>query len=87
MRYRVTTPQCLYSKVNTYVFVGLLESSGYYNGFTLKAFIFSISNKEELPPFVSKVKRPDLAVRRSSWFGPVFGFDIIIANNANNNSY
>ena len=65
----------------------MLESSGYYNGFTLKAFIFSISNKEELAPFVCKVKRPDLAIRRSSWFGPAFGFDIIIANNANNNSY
>ena len=63
----------------------MLESSGDW-GFTPKAFIFSISNKEELDPFVSEVRRPDRAIYRGSWYGPVFGDDIIIANNANSNS-
>ena len=75
----------------------MLESSGVFGeyGFTRKAFIFSISNKEELDPFVSEVRRPDRAIYRSSWSGPVFGFDswlwsggndIYIANNASSNS-
>ena len=64
----------------------MLESSGGY-GFTRKAFIFSISNKEELDPFVSEVRRPDRAIDRGSWYGPVFGIDIYIANNANSNSH
>ena len=63
----------------------MLESSGGY-GSTRKAFIFSISNKEELDPFVSEVRRPDEAIYRGSEFGPCFGADIYIANNANNNS-
>ena len=63
----------------------MLESSGGY-GFTRKAFIFSISNKEELDPFVSEVRRPDRAIYRWSWSGPWFGSDIGIANNANSNS-
>ena len=63
----------------------MLESSGDW-GFTRKAFIFSISNKEGLDPFVSEVRRPDRAIVRWSWYGPVFGWDIIIANNANNNN-
>ena len=64
----------------------MLESSGEY-GFTRKAFIFSISNKEELDPFVSEVRRPDRAIYRESWFGPLFGADIFINNNANSNSF
>ena len=60
-------------------------SSGRY-GSTRKAFIFSISNKEELDPFVSEVRRPYGAIYRESWSGPVFGLDIIIADNANSNS-
>ena len=63
----------------------MLESSGRY-GFTRKAFIFSISNKEELDPFVSEVRRPDRAIYRWSRYGPWFGYDIYIANNANSNS-
>ena len=63
----------------------MLESSGGY-GFTRKAFIFSISNKEELDPFVSEVRRPDWAIYRSLGSGPAFGIDIIIVNNANSNS-
>ena len=55
-------------------------------GFTRKAFIFSISNKEELDPFMSEVRRPDWAIHRWSWSGPWFGWDISIVNNANSNS-
>ena len=64
----------------------MLESSGGF-GFTRKAFIFSISNKEELDPFVSEVRRPGRAICRWSWYGPVFGDDIYIADYANSNSY
>ena len=65
----------------------MLESSG-GNGFTRKAFIFSISNKEELDPFVSEVRRPGYrAIYRVSGYGPAFGGDIYINNDANNNSY
>ena len=60
----------------------MLESSGGY-GFTRKAFIFSIRNKEELDPFVSKVEWSDRAIYRMSWSGPLFGLDIFIANNDN----
>ena len=63
----------------------MLESSD-ESGSTRKAFIFSISNKEELDPFVSEVRRPDGAIYRASWSGPMFGFDIIIADNASSNS-
>ena len=63
----------------------MLDSSGGY-GFTRKAFIFSISNKEDLDPFVSEVRRPDKAIYRESWYGPRFGWDIAIANNTNSNS-
>ena len=63
----------------------MLESSG-GDGFTRKAFIFSISNKEELDPFVSEVRRTYGAIYRWSGYGPGFGFDIYIANNANSNS-
>ena len=64
----------------------MLESSGGF-GFTRKAFIFSISNKEELDPFVSEVRRPDRAIYSASWYGPWFGDDIIIDDNANSNSF
>ena len=64
----------------------MLESSGGW-GFTRKAFVFSISNKEELDPFVSEVREPDGAIYDASWSGPRFGHDIYIANNANSNSY
>ena len=66
----------------------MLESIGGFGGygFTRKAFIFSISNKEELDPFVSEVRWPDRAIDRLSGYGPVFGWDISIANNANSNS-
>ena len=33
-----------------------------------------------------EVRRPGGAIYRASWYGPVFGLDIIIANNANSNS-
>ena len=66
----------------------MLGSGGWYAlwGFTRKAFIFSISNKEELDPFASEVRRPDRAIYGASWYGPRFGDDIWIANNANSNN-
>ena len=63
----------------------MLESSG-GNGFTRKAFIFSISNKEELDPFVAEVSWADSAIYRGSGYGPLFGGDIYIVNNANSSS-
>ena len=63
----------------------MLESSGRW-GFTPKAFIFSISNKEELDPFENEVRWPDWAIYRASFYGPCYGNDIEIANNANSNS-
>ena len=65
----------------------MLESRSGDWGFTRKAFIFSISNKEELDPFVVEVSWPDSAIYRSSGYGPAFGIDIGIADNANNNSF
>ena len=62
----------------------MLESSG-GSAYTRKAFIFSISNKEELDPFVSEVSWPDMAIYRGSEYGPRFGLDISIANNSNSN--
>ena len=35
---------------------------------------------------MSEVRRTDSAIYRGSWLGPVFGYDIYIANNANSNS-
>ena len=62
------------------------ESSGVF-GYTRKAFIFSISNKEELGPFVSEVRRPDMAILRRPWYGPHFGYDdIYIDDNASSDS-
>ena len=63
----------------------MLESSGGWS-LTRKAFIFSISNKEELDPFVSEVRWPNRAIYRGSWYGPRFGIDMYIVNNANSNS-
>ena len=34
-----------------------------------------------------EVRRPDRAIYRLSWYGPVFGIDIYIVNNANSSSY
>ena len=35
---------------------------------------------------MSEVRKPDMAIIRRSGFGPKFGHDIYIANNANSNS-
>ena len=35
---------------------------------------------------MSEVRSPDGAIYRVSWFGPRFGWDIYIVNNANSNS-
>ena len=36
---------------------------------------------------MSEVRSPDWAIGWLSWYGPLFGYDIIIANNTNNNSF
>ena len=63
-----------------------LESRGAY-GYTPKAFIFSLNNKEGLTPFKSMVKKAHEAIFRGASYGPTFGpgWDIYISNNANSN--
>ena len=62
----------------------LLESSGRYAE-TPDAFIFSLNNYEGLPPFLSKVKpeKTNMAILRDSFYGPVFGNDLVIYLDAN----
>ena len=62
------------------------------NGYaaTFKSFIFSLVDKEGLAPFKSMVKQNNLssyAIHGGSSHGPFFGrgFDIYIADNANQN--
>ena len=57
----------------------LLESSGGYAK-TPNAFIFSLNNFETLAPFVSKVKpeKSRKAIYRLSYYGPRFGYDLVI---------
>lgn len=57
-------------------------------GSTSKAFIFSLINKEGLPPFKSMVKQPSYAIYRHPSFGPTFGrgWDIYISSHANSNT-
>ena len=62
-------------------------------GATPKSFIFSLVDKEGLAPFKSMVKQDkqsSYAIRCRSGYGPTFGsggFDIYIADNANQNTY
>ena len=62
------------------------------NGYaaTFKSFIFSLVDKEGLAPFKSMVKqaKSSYAIHSGSGQGPFFGggYDIYIANNANQNS-
>ncbi|KAL9966928.1 hypothetical protein ACROYT_G025071 [Oculina patagonica] len=66
------------------------SNSSHY-GFTAKAFIFSLRNKEGLGPFKSMVARPEYAIYRgtgpnfSNCYCPTFGkgHDIHIVDNAN----
>ena len=62
---------------------GFSESSGGYAA-TSEAFIFSLNNNEGLAPFVSKVKKEYSgdAIYRSSRYGPRFGDDVFIKDNA-----
>ncbi|KAL9961983.1 hypothetical protein ACROYT_G031033 [Oculina patagonica] len=78
-------------KKGQYVFGGYTDipwdsSSGY--GYSSKAFIFSLRNKEGLGPFKSMVTTPRYAIYRNSGYGPTFGggHDIYIADNANSNT-
>ena len=67
---------------------GFSESSGNWTA-SSEAFIFSLNNNEGLAPFVSKVKKKitDWAIYRNSQFGPYFGIDVIITDNADSNSF
>ena len=66
---------------------GFSESSGNWSA-TSEAFIFSLNNNEGLAPFVSQVEKgiTDWAIYRNSQFGPYFGIDVIIRDNADSNS-
>ncbi|KAL9961743.1 hypothetical protein ACROYT_G030749 [Oculina patagonica] len=78
-------------KKGQYVFGGYTDipwdSSSSY-GSTSKAFIFSLRNKEGLAPFKRMVTISSYAIYRYSGYGPTFGhgWDIYIADNANNNN-
>ena len=63
-----------------------LQSSGGYDA-TSKAFMFLLNHNEGLAPFVIKVGKgnTDWAICRSSYYGPRFGYDVIIKNNADSN--
>ena len=67
---------------------GFSESSGGLTA-TSEAFIFSLNNNEGLAPFVSKVKigYSGKAIYRGSYYGPRFGSDVVIRDNADSNSY
>ena len=62
---------------------GFSESRGGYSA-TSEAFIFSLNNNEGLAPFVSKVNKEDTgrAIYRGSYYGPRFGVDVFIRDNA-----
>ncbi|XP_078377756.1 uncharacterized protein LOC144660905 [Oculina patagonica] len=83
-------------KKGQYVFGGYTDipwdtSNSSHYGFTAKAFIFSLRNKEGLGPFKSMVARPEYAIYRgtgpnfSNCYCPTFGkgHDIHIVDNAN----
>ena len=57
-------------------------------GTTSKSFIFSLVNKEGLAPFKSMCSESSYAIYRGSSYGPTFGrgYDIYIADNANQNT-
>ncbi|XP_028397424.1 uncharacterized protein LOC114521239 [Dendronephthya gigantea] len=86
------TPTLIIIKVGRYIFGGYANSSWEGNGGCKRApgsFIFSLRNKESLPPFISQLKqgRKGYAIHTSSSVGPVFGngHDIWISNNAASN--
>ena len=66
---------------------GFSESSGNWSA-TSEAFIFSLNNNEGLAPFVSKVKKgySGTAIYRNSYYGPSFGSDVSIRDNADRDS-
>ena len=66
---------------------GFSESSGGYTP-TSEAFVFSLNNNEGLAPFVSKVNKEGTgrAIYRNSYYGPRFGSDVSIRDNADRDS-
>lgn len=69
-----------------YTDIAWASRAGY--GSTSKAYIFSLINKEGLPPFKSMVKQPSYAIYRHPNYGPTFGrgWDIYISSHANSNT-
>ena len=61
----------------------MLELSGRW-GATSEAFIFSLKNSEGLAPFLRKVKpeKAGKAIERHVYYGPKFGQDLVIRNDA-----
>ena len=66
---------------------GFSESNGGWTA-TSEAFIFSLNNNEGLELFVSKVNKEysRFAIMRWSYYGPRFGSNVFIRDNANSNS-
>ena len=86
--YRFKSLRCFPQFIFLFLFSCSSESSGGTYGSTSNAFIFSLRNKEGLPPFKSMVAISSYAIYRYSGYGPTFGggHDIKIADNANSNT-
>ena len=54
---------------------------------SVNAFLFSLKNKDNLKPFKAAVyRKSQYALYHYFGYGPVFGGDLIISNNANSNT-
>ena len=54
---------------------------------SVNAFLFSLKNKDNLKPFKAPVYLTShYALYHGSGYGPVFGADLLISNNANSNT-
>ena len=54
---------------------------------SVNAFLFSLKNKDNLKQFKAAVyRKSQYALYHYSGYGPVFGGDLIISNNANSNT-
>ena len=87
--YRVSCYSSFFYVINISGFFSCYsESSAGSYASTSNSFIFSLRNKESLPPFKSNVTNPSRAIYRDSGYGPTFGngHDIRIADNANSNA-
>ena len=67
-------------------FIFLLEVGGLYKT-SKTSFLFSLKNKDNLPPFKANIKTPENATAANNRFGPLFGDggrDLYIPNIAMN---